>query len=318
MNLFPQSVRRASLPPDEAILRRLEAMRDHAEPDPLFRRRLRGSVVNQFVALREGHAAPRPRTASMGRLGRAVLYASVALAFSVTGAVAASQHALPGDALYAMKRQIEALRLEVLPSTLHDELTAAMLGERVAELGRLAEAGEWELAEALAAPIEDEYRQLVELGASGAAVDRSLESRITVLAALVDRLPERARVVIGDILEDASASPPGGERPSGAKHHKDPKPVVGGANNDGTNPNGSVNQGGANNDGSVDPGAGNTGGGGSNGGGGGGSAPGKAGGAVPPPTSSDKADASPTPKPSPGARGKGGDKPPHQPPGQTP
>ncbi len=37
---------------DEAMVRRLERAVSRLEPDPLFRRRLRGEIVNRYVAAR--------------------------------------------------------------------------------------------------------------------------------------------------------------------------------------------------------------------------------------------------------------------------
>ena len=100
------------VPPDEAMRRYVELVRRDIDPHPLFRRRLRGTVVNRFVAQREGSAvARRPRASRMGRLGRACLYASVATAISVGGVMAASESALPGGFFYPLKLSVEDMRL---------------------------------------------------------------------------------------------------------------------------------------------------------------------------------------------------------------
>ena len=125
---------------DDAMLRRLERALARLEPDPLFRRRLRGQVVNLHVAAREGLIRqPRPRR-SMGRLGRAVLYGSLMLALSVSAAGAAAQESLPGDLLYGVKLQLEEIRMQVAPPSVRDDLAAMALAERVEELEALAEA----------------------------------------------------------------------------------------------------------------------------------------------------------------------------------
>ena len=111
MSLFRSSLRQPAILSDEAIERYLAAIRTEIEPDPLFRRRLRGHVMNRYVAAREGQATGRGVAREMGRLGRAVLYASFALGLSVTGAMAVSQQSIPGDPLYAVKLRIETLRL---------------------------------------------------------------------------------------------------------------------------------------------------------------------------------------------------------------
>ena len=121
------SLSHASLTPDELVRRYVERVRADLEPDPLFRRRLRGIVSNQFVAAREGSAIPASRPSRMGRLGRACLYASFALGISVGGVMAASRAAIPGDLLYPVKLQIEALRMEALPAEYRDDLAILAL-----------------------------------------------------------------------------------------------------------------------------------------------------------------------------------------------
>ena len=116
MSLFTNPIRPAPLASDAAVRRYVEAIRQQIEPDPLYRRRLRGQVVNRFVARKRGIDLTGPRRPSrMGALGRACLYASFALAVTVTGVMAASDAAIPGDVLYPLKRSIEEMRFDVLP-----------------------------------------------------------------------------------------------------------------------------------------------------------------------------------------------------------
>jgi hypothetical protein len=170
------------------------------DPDPLFRRRLRGQLLNGFVANREGR---RRELRRMGRLGRACLFASVLLAASVSGVMALSDKALPGDALYPLKRQIEALRFGVLPARLHDDLAMAVLTERVDEMRRLADAGDWTAVTEVA----DELR----------AVDPSAPvhadaAQLVVLDGLMELLPPLTRAAVDDAIHagliDDTASPP--------------------------------------------------------------------------------------------------------------
>lgn len=203
---------------EELLRRHFEAFGDRLDPDPLFRRRLRSHVLNRFVAAREGLTAmPDQRQPGMGKLGRASLYALVGLAMSVTSAMAASQAALPGDVLYPVKRQIEALRMELLPSHYHDDLAMWALSERVNELGRLAEAGHWERAAAMAGPIGEAYADLIELTGGEQEIRGPLARRIEVLVGLLTQLPPQAQAAIERALDRApglvreSASPAGGE-----------------------------------------------------------------------------------------------------------
>lgn len=205
MSLFHRPIRPAAIWSDEAVERYLAAIREEISLDPLFRRRLRGTVVNRFVAEREGALAAGGRggVRRMGIIGRSVLYASVALAVSVTGTMAASQGSIPGEALYPLKRQIEALRIEALPAHFHDELAAHALGERIEELGRLVERGDWARVAAHAAAVahdSDEFLKLIEL--DPAAADRHL----VVLSGLLDRLPARAQLAIANVVHDVESA----------------------------------------------------------------------------------------------------------------
>ena len=142
MRVFTRRVG-GGLSPDEAMRLYVEFVGAHRHPDPLFRRRLRGTVVNRFVAEREGSAVPQSRRPSrMGRLGRACLYAAVATAMSVGGVMAAAESALPGGFLYPIKRGIEDTRLRIAPAHLRDDLLTASLAERIDEMSRLVQAGD--------------------------------------------------------------------------------------------------------------------------------------------------------------------------------
>lgn len=212
MSLFRDSMRPPPLASDAAVRRYVELIRAELEPDPLFLRRLRGTVVNRFVAAREGLEQPAWQASAMGKLGRACLYATFALGVSVGGAMAASQAALPGDALYPLKRNIEALRLQALPAHLHDELAVMALSERINELGRLAEAGDWERAAGLAASIGDGYEQLADLGMTDAQ-NGQLQSRLAVMESLFADLPPQAQAAIERAMDHAPGlngqGPPG-------------------------------------------------------------------------------------------------------------
>jgi len=206
MSLFRDSMRPPPIASDAALRRYLEIVRAELEPDPLFRRRLRGLVTNQFVATREGTAsAARLPSRAMGRLGRGCLYASVAVAMSVGVTMAASQSAIPGDPLYPVKLRIEELRVAALPAGFQDDLAVYALTERINELGQLAQAGEVERAEALAAVIQDQIVAIAAMDIAPEAENALLASRLEVLDALVERLPPKAQQAI----ERAMAGAPG-------------------------------------------------------------------------------------------------------------
>jgi len=222
MSLFRSSLRPPAVLSDKAVERYVAALRVSADPDPAFRRRLRGAVLTQYVAAREPTVAGlAPRT--MGRLGRAVLYASFALAVSVTGVMAASEAAVPGDALYPLKRAIEEMRVEVLPAQFHDDLAGYELNERLSELLVLANRGDEEVA-LLAKQVAAEYGSVI---ADAVADEGSLERRNDVLTSLVARLPDEARAAIDHAILAARGTP-GGPEPGDrtASGDEEPAPVV--------------------------------------------------------------------------------------------
>jgi hypothetical protein len=201
MSLFRGTIRPPAILSDEAIERYLVAMRAEITLDPLFRRRLRGQVMNQYVAAREGIGAAAVPRRRMGTLGRAVLYASFTLAVSATSVLAASQEALPGDLLYPLKRQVERLRVQVLPAHLQDDLAVYELAERIDELAALAERGDVARVAALAAVVEQDYLELLEATSDVAGSS----DRLLVLAGLMERLPEPAQAALERVQERLAA-----------------------------------------------------------------------------------------------------------------
>jgi hypothetical protein len=139
----------------------------------------------------------------MGRIGRACLYASVALALSAGGVMGLSRGALPGELLYSVKLQMEDLRVAILPAHLHDDLAVSRLSERINELGRLTAAGDWDHAASLAGAISDGYDELVALGVTDAAAEGMLAQRLEVLEGLLDRLPPQAEAAIDRAMQHA-------------------------------------------------------------------------------------------------------------------
>jgi hypothetical protein len=206
MSLFRDSVRPPPLASDAALRRYIELVRADIEPDPLFRRRLRGLVTNRSVAAREGSLPPtRSPGRAIGRLGRAGLYASLALVGSVGVTMAASLSAVPGDPLYAVKLRIEELRVMALPAEFRDDLAIYALSERIDELGRLSAAGKVEQADALLDAIEAQIAVVAAMDIAADTESGLLSSRLEVLDTLVDRLPPKAQQAV----ERAMAGSPG-------------------------------------------------------------------------------------------------------------
>jgi hypothetical protein len=196
------------VPPDEPMARMLERLAHELEPDPLYRRRLRGKALNRFVAAREGISVERPRSRA-GRttpIGRAVLVASFVLATGAASVTAASQVAMPGDALYGIKLRIEQLRIDVAPDDLKDELIVASLDARLAEIQVLGERGDWSAAGAVA-------DQAVEIAVAleamspqtSPATAMALDHHVAVLEAVLADAPAAAVEALQGAL-DASSS----------------------------------------------------------------------------------------------------------------
>ncbi len=186
--------RRPQVRPDDPVARLVARTTGRLRPATTYRRRLRGHVVNQYVAMREGLAPVRPRQREMGRIGRAVLYASLGLAVSVTAVGAASQGSLPGDALYPVKRQIEEVRLEIAPAWARPTLVAMLLDERLSEVEQLARKGEWDRVSAAGAGVEAAEAALSAVaGAVPHRQEQALARHTDVLSALLAAAPVSAQ-----------------------------------------------------------------------------------------------------------------------------
>jgi hypothetical protein len=191
------------LGPDDETVGRLRAAVAELDPDPLFRRRLRGSLLNGYVEVREG-MRPAPPSGQMGRIGRAVLYASVVMAVGATAVGAASQEALPGDQLYGAKIAIEQLRIQLAPPRVRVQLAAASLEERLDELEQLAAHGDWGLAAASAQQVAAGLDKLAALGGAPTSAEQiRIDQRLTVLTTVFEEAPPAAQ----EGLEKAIAAP---------------------------------------------------------------------------------------------------------------
>jgi hypothetical protein len=138
---------------DDPAARLIERTTARLRPNARFRHQLRTSVINQYVAEREGLVPVAPRRREMGALGRAVLVATFALAVGVSSVGAASMSSLPGDALYGVKLRLEAVRIEMAPASARPMLAAMALDERLGELEQLAKAGRWDAIPAASAAV---------------------------------------------------------------------------------------------------------------------------------------------------------------------
>ena len=182
------------MPVDPILATRIERHMRRIKPDPLFQRRLRGQVMNRYVATREGMvAATAPRglpRRQMGMLGRGVLYASLLTAVSVTAVGAAAQESLPGDPLYGVKIELESIRMHVAPPGMRDDLARMALDERLDEVEALAAAGRWAQLEGAVAAVERAETALQRaLGAVGSEPSAS-SAEAALIDEHVDRLTE--------------------------------------------------------------------------------------------------------------------------------
>jgi hypothetical protein len=194
--------RSVNLTPDDPIVRRVEKAFTSTQVDPLFRRRLRSEVVNRYVAVREGHAAARPlaHRGIMGRLGRACLYASVAIAGSSAGVLAASQSAMPGGVLYDIKLRIDELRLEAAPADMRTAVAQYIVDARLNEAMLLAGDGDWAGATVAAEAAGASTEHMAALLAADPDVEARIQAHLAVLAGLIDSAPVAAQAALKDAI----------------------------------------------------------------------------------------------------------------------
>lgn len=237
MTLLDRILARGFQPPtDPIIAARVERHLRRIQPDPLFRRRLRGQVLNRYVANREGMiepARPASRRRETGALGRGVLFASLLTALGVSAVGAAAQESLPGDALYSVKLQLEELRMRVAPPGLRDDLAAVALDERLEEVEQLAAVGRWQLVDEAAASAARAEEQLAAVS-NGATPDAGAADREQAIHGHAQRLEEliaTAPASARDGLERAlqastvdhqpAVEPPAADPPHGGKPDTD-------------------------------------------------------------------------------------------------
>jgi len=183
-----------SVQPDDPIARMIARTAGRLRPEHEYRWRLRGRVVNQYVAEREGLVKHAPRRPEMGRVGRAALYASLGLAISVSAVGAASSGALPGDPLYGLKRQVEELRMEISPPSVRPMLAAMAVEERLSEVELLAAAGSWTRVALAEHELDGAVATMHGMGASLPADEIAHLARHTqILAELLANAPASAR-----------------------------------------------------------------------------------------------------------------------------
>jgi hypothetical protein len=220
------SARRGTWAPlDEAFAESLERSLGRLEPDGLYRSRLRGAVLNHYVAMREGlvQAPRRPRV--MGALGRGVLFASLAVTLAASATGAAAAESLPGDPLYPVKLQFEEIRLQIAPHAMRADLMAMALDERLDELEALARAGRWSQVAGLAQHVAAAEERLAgATGAPGQAAVDELSKHAAVLEDLVETAPPAVHRGLHRAIQAANAHGNTAAHPSRPPQAEDPQP----------------------------------------------------------------------------------------------
>jgi len=198
-------LRRQSPPesPDESTVARLRAVIAELDPDPLFRRRLRGKLLHNYVAVQEGIRPAPPSVSRPGRVGRAALYAGLTVAIGATAVGAASRSALPGDLLYGPKMAIEQLQMELAPAGVKAAFQATSVEERLDELAQLAARRDWTHAAASARQVAAELQGIRAAGGAPTAEQAGIAHRLAVLTAVFEAAPPAAR----DGLQRAIVAP---------------------------------------------------------------------------------------------------------------
>ena len=200
---YPSDRRDASV--GDPIVRAIRREADGDEPDPHFKRRLRGALLSHHVAVREGY--PLPVTpAVMTPIGRGVLVASVLVAVGVTGVGAASQAAIPDDPLYGVKLRIEELRLVIAPVDLRDDLVAMGLDERINELQAAVANGRWHAAGEAATRVTQAEQRLDRLGGPPPAVAARLAQHLALLDGALASAPDGTRRQVNAQIAPARAA----------------------------------------------------------------------------------------------------------------
>jgi hypothetical protein len=186
-------------------------------PNENFKRNSKIRLLNRLRATQPPTSAAKPRETKKKRFAwlpaRAFLttFIVLMLAISTTGVAWASSDALPGDALYSVKRGVEELRLGITLSESGDaELLNTFTGERMDEIEALVLAGRDEnLTEALQ-NYEDMLDRLVNQvleisqNADQASLDKfesNLARQVEVLERVQANMPDSVQAKIEEVKD---------------------------------------------------------------------------------------------------------------------
>ena len=198
----------------EPLLRVAKATRETSsvEPRPEFKAQARYQIESLLHAKGQ-KAGPRrlPLVSWVPRWAVVVAAVFLVILLAGSGTVAASSSSLPGDTLYPVKTATERVWLSMTFSdTARARLQAKLADRRVAEMARMAERGNTERMEELAARFSAHLEKIEELAARIRAANPEDEAKIAALREILYR--NMARDVA--ILQAAQGRAPLRARPA--------------------------------------------------------------------------------------------------------
>ena len=191
----------------EPLLRVAKATRETSsvEPRPEFKAQARYQIESLLHAKGQ-KAGPRrlPLVSWVPRWAVGVAAVFLVILLAGSGTVAASSSSLPGDTLYPVKTATERVWLSLTFSdTAKARLQAKLADRRVAEMARMAERGNTERMEELAARFSAHLKKIEELAARIKAANPEDEAKIAALREILYRNMTRDEAVLQAAQEGA-------------------------------------------------------------------------------------------------------------------
>ena len=191
----------------EPLLRVAKATRETSsvEPRPEFKAQARYQIESLLHAKGQ-KAGPRrlPLVSWVPRWAVVVAAVFLVILLAGSGTVAASSSSLPGDTLYPVKTATERVWLSMTFSdTARARLQAKFADRRVAEMARMAERGNTERMEELAARFSAHLKKIEELAARIKAANPEDEAKIAALREILYRNMTRDEAVLQAAQERA-------------------------------------------------------------------------------------------------------------------
>ena len=191
----------------EPLLRVAKATRETSsvEPRPEFKAQARYQIESLLHAKGQ-KAGPRrlPLVSWVPRWAVVVAAVFLVILLAGSGTVAASSSSLPGGTLYPVKTATERVWLSMTFSdTARARLQAKLADRRVAEMARMAERGNTERMEELAARFSAHLKKIEELAARIKAANPEDEAKIAALREILYRNMTRDEAVLQAAQEKA-------------------------------------------------------------------------------------------------------------------